>query len=55
MVAGAGRTQLDRSNLLVFTHEISNVMLKTLEVNQGKDEFNPVALMVDSGSRGNRQ
>ena len=37
------------------TDEISNVMLNTLEDNQGKDEFNPVALMVDSGARGNRQ
>ncbi len=30
-------------------------MLKTLEHNQGKREFNPVSLMVDSGARGNRQ
>jgi DNA-directed RNA polymerase subunit beta' len=30
-------------------------MLKTLEVNQNKREFNPVWLMVDSGARGNRQ
>jgi len=37
------------------TDKISNVMLQTLEENQGKDEFNPVALMVDSGARGNRQ
>ena len=42
----------------IWTHatdKISNVMLQTLEENQGKDEFNPVALMVDSGARGNRQ
>jgi DNA-directed RNA polymerase subunit beta' len=30
-------------------------MLDTLKHNQGKDEFNPVSLMVDSGARGNRQ
>jgi DNA-directed RNA polymerase subunit beta' len=42
----------------IWTHatdKISNVMLQTLEKNQGKAEFNPVALMVDSGARGNRQ
>ncbi len=42
----------------IWTHctdKISNVMLKTLEHNQGKNEYNPVWLMVDSGSRGNRQ
>jgi len=42
----------------IWTHatdKISNVMLETLETNQGKDEYNPVALMVDSGARGNRQ
>ncbi|MHC1769550.1 MAG: DNA-directed RNA polymerase subunit beta' [Verrucomicrobiia bacterium] len=42
----------------IWTHctdQISNVMLKTLENNQGKTEFNPVWLMVDSGARGNRQ
>jgi DNA-directed RNA polymerase subunit beta' len=42
----------------IWTHctdQIANVMLKTLEHNQGKHEFNPVWLMVDSGSRGNRQ
>ncbi len=42
----------------IWTHatdRISNVMLETLETNQGKDEYNPVALMVDSGARGNRQ
>jgi DNA-directed RNA polymerase subunit beta' len=42
----------------IWTHctdQISNVMLRTLEHNQGKREFNPLWLMVDSGARGNRQ
>jgi DNA-directed RNA polymerase subunit beta' len=42
----------------IWTHctdQIANVMFKTLENNQGKREFNPVYLMVDSGARGNRQ
>jgi DNA-directed RNA polymerase subunit beta' len=42
----------------IWTHctdQIANVMLKTLENNQGKKEYNPVWLMVDSGARGNRQ
>ncbi|MCU0770773.1 MAG: DNA-directed RNA polymerase subunit beta' [Verrucomicrobia bacterium] len=42
----------------IWTHctdQISNVMFKTIEHNQGKREFNPVFLMVDSGARGNRQ
>jgi len=42
----------------IWTHctdQIANVMLKTLDHNQGKKEFNPVSLMVDSGARGNRQ
>jgi DNA-directed RNA polymerase subunit beta' len=42
----------------IWTHctdQISNVMFRTLEKNQGKKEFNPVYLMVDSGARGNRQ
>ncbi|MDX1952710.1 MAG: DNA-directed RNA polymerase subunit beta' [Verrucomicrobiota bacterium] len=42
----------------IWTHctdQIANVMLKTLEYNQGKREYNPVWLMVDSGARGNRQ
>jgi len=30
-------------------------MFKTLEQNQGKKEYNPVYLMVDSGARGNKQ
>jgi DNA-directed RNA polymerase subunit beta' len=42
----------------VWTHctdQIANVMLRTLETNHGKREYNPVSLMVDSGARGNRQ
>jgi DNA-directed RNA polymerase subunit beta' len=42
----------------IWTHctdQIANVMLRTLEQNQGKREFNPLWLMVDSGARGNRQ
>src|SRR6185369_12982625 len=42
----------------IWTHctdQIANVMLRTLDHNQGKKEFNPVSLMVDSGARGNRQ
>ncbi len=53
-------TSGERYNKIVdiWTHatdQISNVMFKTLEHNQGKKEFNPVYLMVDSGARGNRQ
>ena len=53
-------TSGERYNKIVdiWTHatdQIANVMFKTLEQNQGKDEFNPVYLMVDSGARGNRQ
>jgi DNA-directed RNA polymerase subunit beta' len=42
----------------IWTHctdQISNVMLDTLKRNQGKNEYNPVSLMVDSGARGNKQ
>ena len=42
----------------IWTHctdQIANVMLRTLEANHGKREYNPVSLMVDSGARGNRQ
>jgi DNA-directed RNA polymerase subunit beta' len=42
----------------VWTHageEISNVMFRTLQHNEGRKELNPVYLMVDSGARGNRQ
>jgi len=41
----------------IWTHctdKISNVMIKTLEQNHGKREYNPVWLMVDSGARGNK-
>src|SRR5437870_7033898 len=41
----------------IWTHctdQIANVMLKTLDHNQGKREYNPVWLMVDSGARGNK-
>src|SRR2546427_347305 len=41
----------------IWTHctdQIANVMLKTLDNNQGKKEYNPVWLMVDSGARGNK-
>jgi DNA-directed RNA polymerase subunit beta' len=53
-------TSGERYNKIVdiWTHatdQIANVMFKTLEKNQGKKEFNPVFLMVDSGARGNRQ
>jgi DNA-directed RNA polymerase subunit beta' len=42
----------------IWTHctdQISAVMFRTLEQNQGKREYNPVYLMVDSGARGNKQ
>jgi DNA-directed RNA polymerase subunit beta' len=42
----------------IWTHctdQIANVMLRTLDQNHGKQEYNPVSLMVDSGARGNRQ
>jgi DNA-directed RNA polymerase subunit beta' len=42
----------------IWTHctdQIAGVMLKTFEQNQGKEEFNPISLMVDSGARGNKQ
>jgi DNA-directed RNA polymerase subunit beta' len=42
----------------IWTHctdMISSVMFRTLEQNQGKKEYNPVYLMVDSGARGNKQ
>jgi DNA-directed RNA polymerase subunit beta' len=42
----------------IWTHagdEISSVMFRTLEHNEGRRELNPVHLMVDSGARGNRQ
>ncbi|MDE3068832.1 MAG: DNA-directed RNA polymerase subunit beta', partial [Verrucomicrobiota bacterium] len=42
----------------IWTHctdQIASVMFRTLEQNQGKHEYNPVYLMVDSGARGNKQ
>src|SRR4030095_16836467 len=35
--------------------QMPNVMLRTLDNNHGKREYNPVSLMVDSGARGNKQ
>ena len=53
-------TNLERYNKVidiwtVCTDKISGVMLKTFEANQGKKEYNPISLMVDSGARGNKQ
>src|SRR5213593_3779355 len=53
-------TDGERYNKIVdiWTHagdEISSVMFRTLEHNEGRKELNPVYLMVDSGARGNRQ
>jgi DNA-directed RNA polymerase subunit beta' len=53
-------TSGERYNKIVdiWTHctdQISGVMLKTFDQNQGKKEFNPISLMVDSGARGNKQ
>ena len=42
----------------IWTHagdEISNVLFRTLEHNDGRKEVNPVFMAVDSGARGNRQ
>ncbi len=42
----------------IWTHatdQISGVMLRTFDQNQGKKEYNPISLMVDSGARGNKQ
>ncbi|MSU35673.1 MAG: DNA-directed RNA polymerase subunit beta' [Pedosphaera sp.] len=52
-------TNQERYNKVVdiWTHctdQIANVMLKTLEHNHGKKEYNSVHLMVDSGARGNK-
>jgi DNA-directed RNA polymerase subunit beta' len=52
-------TNQERYNKVIdiWTHctdQIGAVMLKTLQNNQGKKEFNPVHLMVDSGARGNK-
>ncbi len=53
-------TDGERYNKIVdiWTHageEVSNVMFRTLDHNEGRREMNPVFLMVDSGARGNRQ
>jgi DNA-directed RNA polymerase subunit beta' len=53
-------TSGERYNKIVdiWTHctdQISGVMLKTFDQNQGKHEYNPISLMVDSGARGNKQ
>src|SRR5271170_6486514 len=53
-------TSGERYNKIVdiWTHctdQIASVMFRTLEQNQGKKEYNPVYLMVDSGARGNKQ
>jgi DNA-directed RNA polymerase subunit beta' len=53
-------TDGERYNKIIdqWTHageQISNVMFRTLEHNEGRKELNPVYLMVDSGARGNRQ
>jgi len=53
-------TSGERYNKIVdiWTHcgdEIARVMLSTLKENQGKDEYNPLFMMVDSGARGNKQ
>ncbi|MBV8818298.1 MAG: DNA-directed RNA polymerase subunit beta', partial [Acidobacteriaceae bacterium] len=53
-------TEGERYNKIIdiWTHageEISNVMFRTLEHNEGRRELNPVYLMQDSGARGNRQ
>ncbi len=52
-------TNAERYNKVVdiWTHctdQIGAGIMKTLELNQNKKEFNPVFLMVDSGARGNK-
>ena len=37
------------------TEEISGVMFRAMEFNQGQEHVNPVFMMVDSGARGSRQ
>jgi DNA-directed RNA polymerase subunit beta' len=37
------------------TEEISNIMFRALEYNEGKETINPVYVMVDSGARGSKQ
>jgi DNA-directed RNA polymerase subunit beta' len=41
----------------IWTHtgeEIANALFRTLEHNEGREDMNPVYIMVDSGARGNR-
>ena len=52
-------TNQERYNKVVdiWTHctdQIGAVIMKTLAYNQGKKEYNPVSLMVESGARGNK-
>jgi len=42
----------------IWTHtgeQVTNALFSAIQHNDGRDEFNPVYLMVDSGARGNRQ
>ncbi|NCC60362.1 MAG: DNA-directed RNA polymerase subunit beta' [Verrucomicrobiae bacterium] len=53
-------TSGERYNKIVdiWTHcsdEIARVMLTTLKENEGRAEYNPLFMMVDSGARGNKQ
>lgn len=53
-------TEGERYNKIVdiWTHateEISGVMFNAMQVNEGRDEPNPIFMMVDSGARGSRQ
>jgi len=53
-------TSGERYNKIVdiWTHatdQIAAALMKTLETNAGRREYNPVWLMMDSGARGNRQ
>jgi len=50
----------ERSNKVIdiwtnATDELAREVFKRLEHNQGREELNPVFLMMDSGARGNRQ
>jgi DNA-directed RNA polymerase subunit beta' len=38
-----------------LTDTLANELMRTLEENEGKAEYNPLYLMMDSGARGNRQ
>ncbi len=42
----------------IWTHtgdQVTDVLFRTIEHNEGKEQANPLFLMVDSGARGNRQ